>query len=548
MVGLVEAFDRIGTALEYHLGSSHAAGAAIAVTDTEQILGVAVRGMAEVGSRSPVRPETRFQIGSISKSFAAIVALQEAEAGSLDLHVSVNELLPWLELAEPFGPITLHHLLSHTAGLRTGTEDAPTGLGAAVTLRETPPTFTPGERFWYSNDGYKLVGLTLERITGIPIEALLRARIFEPLDMTASVAAITDDVRTELATGYEPMFADRPPRLTHPLMPAQWLVSNTADGSIVSNVVDVCAYARLLLSRGAGPRSRPLSEDGFERLTRPVVADPDEPGASYAYGLNVGSDEHGPWFAHGGGMVGHTGLLAVEPASGLAAAVLQNGGGSKKKVLAYTLDAVRAALAGDEPPEPWSPPAATEIPDAESFAGCYEARDGRALDVEAVDDGLRVKVGTVSARVERDPLLDPGDTFLVADPGLERHPLRFARDAAGRVVEAFHGDAWFHSEVYAGPEPEAPPSEWLGFPGLYRSDNPWSPVLRVLLRKGRLAIEWPAGWGDEEGGTELTPLEDGSFAVGETWTPRRIRFDRIVEGKAVVVAFNAGRWFRSFEE
>jgi hypothetical protein len=83
---------------------------------------------------------------------------------------------------------------------------------------------------------------------------------------------------------------------------------------------------------------------------------------------------------------------------------------------------------------------------------------------------------------------------------------------------------------------------------VYRSDNPWSPVLRVLLRKGRLAIEWPAGWGDEEGGTELTPLEDGSFAVGETWTPRRIRFDRIVEGKAVVAEFNAGRWFRSFEE
>ena len=71
-------------------------------------------------------------IGSISKSFAAIVALQEVEAGRLDLHVSVNELLPWLELPEPFGPITLHHLLTHTSGLAAGTEDAPTGLGAAT--------------------------------------------------------------------------------------------------------------------------------------------------------------------------------------------------------------------------------------------------------------------------------------------------------------------------------------------------------------------------------------------------------------------------------
>ena len=75
-------------------------------------------------------------IGSISKSFAAIVVLQEVEAGRLDLHVSVNELLPWLELPEPFGPITLHHLLTHTSGLAAGTEDAPTGLGVATLLRE----------------------------------------------------------------------------------------------------------------------------------------------------------------------------------------------------------------------------------------------------------------------------------------------------------------------------------------------------------------------------------------------------------------------------
>ena len=70
--------------------------------------------------------------------------LQEVEAGRLDLHVSINELLPWLELPEPFGPITLHHLLTHTSGLAAGTEDAPTGLGVATLLRGVPPTFPPG--------------------------------------------------------------------------------------------------------------------------------------------------------------------------------------------------------------------------------------------------------------------------------------------------------------------------------------------------------------------------------------------------------------------
>ena len=136
MPGLAEAFERIGSALEHHLPVSHAAGAAIAVTDRHETLGVVVRGFADVASGAPVRPETRFMIGSISKSFAAIVVLQEVEAGRLDLHVSVNELLPWLELPEPFGPITLHHLLTHTSGLAAGTEDAPTGLGVATLLRE----------------------------------------------------------------------------------------------------------------------------------------------------------------------------------------------------------------------------------------------------------------------------------------------------------------------------------------------------------------------------------------------------------------------------
>ena len=232
--------------------------------------------MADVASAAPVRPETRFQIGSISKSFSAIVAMQEVDAGRLDLHVSVNELLPWLELPEPFGPITLHHLLTHTAGLHTGTEDAPGFAGALQLLRAYPATSAPGERYHYSNDGYKIVGAVLEAVTGRPIHELIRDRLLGPLGMTASVAAITDEIWTDHATGYEPMLTDRPAQLRHPLVPAPRIVSNTADGSIVSNVVDMCAYARLLLARGDLPDERGeriLSEDGFARLMASAVDD-----------------------------------------------------------------------------------------------------------------------------------------------------------------------------------------------------------------------------------------------------------------------------------
>ena len=180
MAGLEAAFERIGASAEHHLEVSHSAGLALAVTDREEVLGVVCRGLADVAAGTPVRPETRFHIGSISKSFAAMIVLQEVAAGRLDLHVSVNEILPWLELPEPFGPITMHDLMTHTAGLLVGTEDAPTGPGALHRLKTNPATTKPGERWLYSNDGWKVVGACLEEVTGEPVHELLRTRVLGP--------------------------------------------------------------------------------------------------------------------------------------------------------------------------------------------------------------------------------------------------------------------------------------------------------------------------------------------------------------------------------
>ena len=548
MAGLQEAFDRVGASLEHHLMSSHAAGAALAVTDRHEILGIAVRGMADVGSATPVRPETRFQIGSISKSFAAIVAMQEVDAGRLDLHVSVNELVPWLELPEPFGPITMHHLLTHTAGLHTGTEDAPGFAGALQLLRVLPATSPPGERFHYSNDGYKLVGAVLEQLTGQPIHELLRDRLLGPLGMTSSVAAITDEIWTDLATGYEPMLTDRPAQLRHPLVPAPRIVSNTADGSIVSTVVDLCAYARLLLARGDRPDGRGgriLSEDGFARLMVGAVDDGDHD--RYGYGLWEEEVDGRTWFGHTGGMVGYTATTIVIQEEGLGCVLLQNGGGGRQLVVAAALAAIRAGLAGEPLPAPWAPPAATAIPGANDFVGTFMGDDGRSLAVQEVEDGLGITIGSVFARLERDPLLrQPGDTFLVVHPALERFPLEFRRDAAGRVVEVFHGGTWFRHERFEGPAPDEPPEEWRRHPGLYRNDDPWSPVLRVVLRKHRLAIMWPTDADNEDGG-ELVPVGEDPFAVEDPALPRRVRFEGDVNGMSAVAVFNGGRWYRSFE-
>lgn len=550
MTGLEQAFEWIGASGEHHLSVSHAAGLALAVTDREDILGVVCRGMADVGARIPVRAETRFQIGSISKSFAALLVLQEVEAGHLDLHVSVNEILPWLGLPEPFGAITLHHLMTHTSGLLVGTEDAPTGPGVFHRLRSNPPTTAPGERYLYSNDGWKIVGACLEEVAGTPVHELLAERLLGPLGMRASTGAITDDIWTDHAVGYEPMQTDRPVQLRHPLLPATRIVSNTADGSIVSNVIDMCAFARLLLAGGDVPDGgggRIASERVFREWTEPRVDDGE--GRGYGYGLWTVEVDGVRWVGHSGGMVGYTAYLVTSPDEGLACVILQNGSGGKHGLARAALATVRASLAGAGLPDAWVPPAPTDIPAAADYVGRYVGDDGRELALTEAGDGLRLSVGPVAVQLERDPLADPGDVFVVPHDALERHPLEFVRDATGTVVEAFHGPTWFRGERYAGEEPPPLPDAWRRLVGLYRNDDPWAAVLRILPRKGGLVLQWPSAASDEEGSGALVPLADGWFAVGSVRDPRRLRFlGEGARGLAVVAELNGGSWFRSFED
>jgi CubicO group peptidase (beta-lactamase class C family) len=542
MSGLSEAFERVGAFLEQRLPMSHAAGAALAVTDRDETLGVVVRGFADAASASPVRPETRFQIGSISKSFAAIVALQEARAGRLDLHASVNTLMPWLRLPEPYGPITPHHLMTHSAGLIVGSEEAPSAAGAMGILREQRVGFAPGERFWYSNDGWKMLGAVLEHVTRTSIHELVRERVLEPLEMRRSAAAITNDGRTDAATGYRTLFDDRPPRLEHPLVPATWQPFNTADGSIVSDVLDMCAYARMLLARGAPL----LDAEGFALLTTPVIADRDWPTFRYGYGLWIGEEDGRRRIWHSGSMVGFSALLIVEPDEGLAAVMLQNGDGDRRATVRFALDAVRAAVAGATLSLVVPAPSIHRIEDAEAYRGRYRGA-GRTVAIEPDAEGLALIDGEHRARLETVP--EASDVFLLGDERLDRWPLRFGRDDSGAVVELFLGDAWMVNDRWAGPAPDPHPPGWEAYPGLYRRANAWSPTIRVALRKGRLVVEWNDDF--EEVMDELLPLagEDGWFHVGsDGWTPQWIRFDDVVEGRATRATLNGGTWYRSFED
>jgi CubicO group peptidase (beta-lactamase class C family) len=240
-------------------------GAVLGLTDRDATLAVRTYGFAELASRRPVTADTLFEIGSIGKTFTAVAILQLVDEGRIDVGSPVARYLPWFEVPQPEGaaPITVGDLLSHTSGIVAGIDATPEAAFQVWSLRDLPAKTKPGERFHYSNVGYKALGLVLEAVDGRPYPDVIRERVLAPLGMSATEPAITHDIRERLAVGYDYLYDDRPGSHGAPLAPATWLETATADGSIASTADDMCAFARLLLRGGEGL----LSEEAFAQMS-----------------------------------------------------------------------------------------------------------------------------------------------------------------------------------------------------------------------------------------------------------------------------------------
>src|SRR5918912_1759704 len=220
-----QAFARLDQFVARHMTEVGAPGLTLALADREGPLRVATYGLADTKSGARVRPETMFEIGSISKSFVAVALLQLRDEGKLDLHRPVTEYLPWLNVGFTRGTVTTHHLLSHTSGL-PGVPLLPESIANGLEVG-----LAPGARFIYSNIGYFILGLLLEELDRRALAESLRARVLAPLGMRASAPVITNDIRTLMAVGYAPLYEDRPFPTRGPLAEAPWIEVDTAAGS-----------------------------------------------------------------------------------------------------------------------------------------------------------------------------------------------------------------------------------------------------------------------------------------------------------------------------
>ncbi len=511
-----------------YMRAMNAPGMTQALTDTTTTIRTAGYGFANVDQKVPVTPENLFQIGSITKSFTALIVLQLQDEGKVELHRPVLEYLPWLPINMPYGPITVHHLLTHSSGL----PDASAIFQSDPAARHVQG-FAPGAHFHYCNLGFAILGQIVEKLDGRPWYQCLQARMLTQLSMTQTAPVITIESSARSATGYQPFFDDQVYPRQGRLVARPPEVFPSPAGSIASPAGDMARYLRMLLNGGQGPNGRIVSADGFRLMTTPYIqATEFSPTAFYGYGIAVDVLDGHKILRHTGGMNCFASSIHVDLDGGVAAFASINAmqGYRPTPVTQYAVQLLRAQREGKALPAALALADAVEVDNASEYAGVYRSNDGRELTFKATGTRLLLMDGTREIVLQR----GQGDSFLsTAADSFSDHSLMFGRMQANSknsttppapplpVVEVGYGPDWYTNTAYQGKREFQTPAAYAAFTGRYRSDS--GDDVRVFVRKGRL---W---FGD----SLLTEIGSALCRVGDdSWSPDTVEFLTIVEGRA----------------
>jgi CubicO group peptidase (beta-lactamase class C family) len=222
-------------------------GASVVVISDGRVAVRRAYGMADLERRVAATPETDYRLASVSKQFTAMAVMLLVKDGKVRYDQAVRELLP--ELPAAAGAVTVRHLLNHTSGLWDYEDLIPDSRTAQLDGRDVLALvaskdslyFPAGSQYRYSNSGYVLLGLIVERVSGMTFPEFLLTRIFRPLGMSASVAHVEgSDTVPRRAYGYSPRGGT--------FVPTDQSVTSATlgDGGIYSNVDDMTRWDRAL--------------------------------------------------------------------------------------------------------------------------------------------------------------------------------------------------------------------------------------------------------------------------------------------------------------
>jgi CubicO group peptidase (beta-lactamase class C family) len=370
-------------------------------------------------------PDMIFGVASVSKGFTALAIMQLAEAGRLSVDDPVVRYLPGYRTRDAAGSAatTLHHFLTHTAGLpplpsrffalaRAAALDPFASARPAWVADHPPiddadqlvdylaeldvqPLGSPGEHFSYSNEGFALLGAIVERVAEQPFADYVTDHILTPLGMQRSSfdrRPLTG--RPDVATLHamrEIGEADGPADVQPAELPT-YVPLWYAAGGLNSTTRDLLRYLEIYRTGGVSHGARLLSADGIARMLTPHTRST-IPGTWYGYGLRLRPDYHGTRLVqHGGGSKGISSQVMVAPDRGITAVALTNLADVPSERLALAPVNTLLGLPVDTPPDEY-PTAQYPVSTMARYAGSYRGGEGTEVRVALPGDQLMVTLG-----------------------------------------------------------------------------------------------------------------------------------------------------------
>ena len=277
-------------------------------------------GLADEQWNTPNTTTTKFRIASLSKQFTAACILLLQERGRLKVQDPISQYLP--RLPQPWHHITIHQLLTHTSGIPNYT-DSPqiaklnrTGATPQEMIElvaDKPLDFKPGSQLRYTNTGYILLGMIIEKVSGEPYHAFLKSNIFERLGITNSGYDRATDILKERASGY---------RIKDGAIANADFIDMTlpyAAGGIYSTVEDMYRWNEALAQDG-----KLLSKDSLKQMFTEYPEATYE-GMHYGYGVVISRRKFGKLlYYHGGGVEGFSSSIQRYPSERVCIVVLSN--------------------------------------------------------------------------------------------------------------------------------------------------------------------------------------------------------------------------------
>ena len=353
-----EGRDRIAGLAEYieqSMPDWNLPGLAVAVVYRDEVIFARGFGVKELGRDDPIDAETLFQIGSVSKSFAAGAIGALVDDGLVDWDDPIVKHLPWFRVKDPWitRSMTIRDILSHRSGMPgdaypvLAVMDA-REAGERLRLPDNQAPLRQGYR--YSNQGYGVAGLVVEAATGMTWSEWVRQRIFAPLGMHRSAASpveVWDERFVATAfLGTAPAgavsIADAPGlnvAMPHGIgrdgarrvLSWQSYDSMQAAGSVVSSVADLVKWIRMHLGGGRLDGEVVMKESTVAEMHAPQIrtdesiAFYDQEGGAYGLGWRLTSFEDHRYVSHSGGIFGFPAYVGMLPEAEAGIAVLANG-------------------------------------------------------------------------------------------------------------------------------------------------------------------------------------------------------------------------------